>query len=164
MFKMIKYSLSLFLFLISACQKTNEKPDWHSLIAESLHQSIALEKLPDVGALLNHDTIFVYYDRSSSFSTNDIPSHVDKWTIKIIDSNIIVSIAIILRFDYLKLYSQSANNTASITTAKFTKYPRDSTFVQIDHGMLTSNFVISEDGWKLKDVQRWWGGDRGISK
>ena len=149
---------------MSACQKGKVKPDWRSLIAESLHQSIALEKLPDVGALLNHDTIFVDYDSTSSFSSEDVPSHVDKWTIKIIDSNFVASKAIKLRFDYLKIYSQSANNTVSITTVKLKRYPGDSAFVEIDHGMLTSNFVVSEDGWKLKDVQRWWSGERGISK
>jgi hypothetical protein len=62
-------------------------PRAEEIVAEALHQAIALEKLPDVRSLLDRDTIEVeaYFKIDTTLQVmlpSFVPFHIDRWSLK----------------------------------------------------------------------------------
>jgi hypothetical protein len=133
-------------------------PSPGELMAESLHQAIGLEKLPEVTSLVNGDTIFVeVYDMiAGTDSIPDeilstmLPRHIDKWTVKSIFENTIK-----LKGDdfyYLKMYVERDDDKFIVNLICQPNYEDF-----IDRGRLTLEFEYEDGVIKLISLSRWYG-------
>jgi|GEM_PF-5859201 len=135
-------------------------PEPSELIAESLHQAVSLEKLPEVTLLFLTDTIYIatfdlYSDSPSdteisSFLSGELPSHVSKWWIKPLS-------AIDLNeqdegFYYIKLF---INRDEEVFTVDLICQPNASDF--IDRGRITLTYKYKKGVFELQTLVRWYG-------
>lgn len=87
------------VILLMSCTKEKERADY--IIHDALYQAISLEKLPEVSSLFGRDSIYIYPMKlinkdSISFDSSiidNIPTHVDRWFISVVDSAKLISLS-----------------------------------------------------------------------
>jgi hypothetical protein len=128
---MKRLELIFIFFLLISCE---EKPSFiEDYVAESFHQAIGLEKIIGIQPLLEKDTIYVFLQKISllkktKFIVKDsrmIPSHVDKWKIKIIKEDDLNGYIKTNHLWYLKLFIEEKDDKVIVSMEKAFQYSDD---------------------------------------
>ena len=134
---MKKLSVVFTLLLFMSCSQ--EKLFVEDFVAEAFHQAIALEKIEDISDLLDRDTIYVFPQNISLLKDNKniyktsmlIPSHVDKWKLKLITKTDLDGFIKTNQIPYLNLSIKEKEDKIIIELEKAFEYSEK------DKGMVT---------------------------
>lgn len=151
------------MLISSSCD--SPQPKWDSIVADALHQAIALEKLPEIAPVLSQsDTIWIYpvkkLRKSSEFDSSlalSIPLHSDTWKIQTLDKHSIKFRAKDNEFEYLLLQASFDNGECRVDIIKEIEFPPGVDLIQIDRGRLTVFFKCKNGFWTIKNILSWYG-------
>lgn len=148
---------------------------WSDLVSTAIQLAIAEEKLPGSSYLLTNDTIYVYLPRlaqpqkhtkrelmvetylgEDEVLKDALPSHVDKWSLAIIDSTKLVELQKQgLTMEYLTIFRYTYKREPNIAVIKSSVLPEG--VYPMDRPRMGFVFHLIRNEWRLKRYHTWLG-------